>query len=182
MIYCLRLSSLTISYLKYEFGLWKFVLFGNVRPRLRRGRRDSYRKFEVAPEYSGHYFRRYDTCHACDAIASEAADLVLADDVVETEWRSRARTCAQGKKTVSSQTAGSPVNRNGAAASVSSIALGGRPAPEHNSTRIKTSRVRPFPTLKFPPLACAREADVRAEHRRRMRSPPSSLPLSLSDG
>lgn len=92
-------------------------------------------------------------------------------------------TCAQGKKTVSSQTAGSPVNRNGAAASVSSIAVGGRPAPEHNFTRVRSPAPGrfdfPFRLWNFSRVR--READVRAElGRRRMRS-PSLLPLSLLD-
>lgn len=123
------------------------------------------------------------TFRARDAIASRGGrSRSCRQDVVETEWRSRAAHARRGKRRYRARRL---VNRNGAAASVSSIALGGRPAPgSANFTahrRPRSGLSLHASTSKFSPLACAREADVRAEHRRRMRS-PSPLPLSPFDG
>lgn len=78
-MFCLHLAIL-----KFKFGLLKFYTSGMYMLSVISKGLKVFRKLEAfvpirSPEYSEYHFRRYATFHACDAIASEAADLVVAD-------------------------------------------------------------------------------------------------------
>jgi len=151
------------------------------------------RKFEAfklirSPEYSEHYFRR--GLHSTLVMHSfgTSRSRSCRQDVVETEWRSRAAHARRGKRRYRARRLVRPLTETVRQRQF----LPSR--PEDVRRRSVISRVQHvsassgplssvFTSKIFSPFAGARRgADVRAELCRRMRSSPSSLSLSSFDG